>query len=260
MTRAILVALCLELLVTIGVAAGLPRTFQEHAAVQESLSRVHPRMRASWLREHGLDDSYYTTFRRPESTGLACIGRWPWGPSWELAGRDTFLYLGSGSGVRILSIADSVQPRMLGQINARGLVSQVVVQDSLLFVACGSWGAQIYSVSDPANPREFGSMDAVIGDLYVKDTFCYTAGEDSFRIHNFANPAKPTQVGAVRDSGDGIVEANGYAYVGCGSSGAGLNIYDVRNPHSPTRINTLGKPGTKTRKTRDSHPIVWEPL
>ena len=166
-----LVVLCLA-----AGARGRELSFQEHAAVQESLSHVHPRMRASWLRERGLDDSYYTTFHRPESTGLACIGRWPWGPSWELAGRDTFLYLGSGSGVRILSIADSVQPRMLGQVNARGLVCQVVVQDSLLFVACGSWGAQIYSVSDPTNPRELGSMDAVIGDICVKDTFCYTIG------------------------------------------------------------------------------------
>ena len=159
-------------------------------------------MRARWLRERGLDDSYYTTFRRPESTGLVEVGRWPWGPSWELAGRDTFLYLGSGSGVRILSIADSVQPRMLGQINARGLVSQVVVQDSLLFVACGCWGAQVYSVSDPANPRELGSMDAVIGDLCVKDTFCYTVGGDSLRIYNVANPASPFRLGAMRDSGD----------------------------------------------------------
>src|SRR5512136_486621 len=175
-------------------ALGREPSFQEHTAVQESLSRVHPRMRASWLREHGLDDSYYTTFHRPESTGLKCIGRWPWGPSWELAGRDTFLYLGSGSGVRILSIADSVHPRMLGQIVARSLVSQVVVQDSLLFVACGSWGAQIYAVSDPANPRELGSMDATISDLCVKDTFCYAVGGDSLRIYSVANPSQPTRI------------------------------------------------------------------
>jgi hypothetical protein len=215
--------------------------FSEYRAVQESLSRVHPRMRASWLRERGLDDSYYTTFHRPDSTsGLECIGRWPWGPSWELAGRDTFLYLGSGSGVRILSIADSVHPRMLGQINARSLVNEVAVQDSLLFVACGSWGAQIYSVSNPANPRELSSMDAVIGDLCVQDTFCYTAGDGSFRVYNCANPAQPAQVAAVSDSGDVIAEANGYVYVGHGSSGSGLNVYDARNPHSPTLINALG--------------------
>jgi hypothetical protein len=215
-------------------------SMRDEMALRDSLSRVHPRMRASWLKERGLDDSYYTIFHRPENTGLVCVGRWPWGPSWELAGRDTFLYLGSGSGVRILSIADSVQPRMLGQINARSLVSQVVVQDSLLFVACGSWGAQMYSVSDPANPRELGSMDAVIGDLCVKDTFCYTVGGDSFRIYNVASPTQPAQLSAIRDSGDVLVEANGYAYVGCGASGTALNVYDVRDPRTPTLVNTIG--------------------
>jgi hypothetical protein len=204
--------------------------------VRDSLSRVHPRMRASWLRERGLDDSYYTTFRRPESTGLACTGRWPWGPSWELAGRDTFLYLGSGSGVRILSIADSVEPRMLGQINARGLVSGLAVQDTLLFVACGSWGAQIYSVSDPANPRELGSLDAVIGDLCVKDTFCYTLGGDSLTIYNVANPAEPVRMAAIHDSGGLLAAANGYVF----SAGAGMNVYDVRVPTAPTWVGSRG--------------------
>jgi hypothetical protein len=240
MKSGLLASVLLAVLCLAAVALGRELSFQEHAAVQESLRRVHPRMRASWLRERGLDDSYYTTFRRPGSTGLVCRGRWPWGPSWELAGRDTFLYLGSGSGVRILSITDSVQPRMLGQINARGLVSQVVVQDSLLFVACGSWGAQIYSVANPAEPRELGSMDAVIGDLCVQDTFCYTAGGGSLRIYNCSDPTRPTQVGAASDGGDVIVGANGYVYVGHGSSGSGLNVYDVHDPANPMLVNTLG--------------------
>jgi len=204
-------------------------------AVQESLSHVHPRMRTSWLRAHELDDSYYTTFRKPESTGLACIGRWPWGPSWELAGRDTFLYLGSGSGVRILSIADSVQPRMLGQINARGLVSQVVVQDSLLFVACGNWGAQIYSVADPASPRELGSMDAVIFDLVAKDTLCYTLGGDTFRIYDAANTAQPVQLSAIRDTGSVLAVTNGYAFTG---GRWVMNVIDVGDPRSPHWVNS----------------------
>jgi hypothetical protein len=229
----------LFLLAAVTAAFGDRLSFQEHTAVPESLARVHPRMRASWLKERGLDDSYYTTFRKPESTGLSCIGRWPWGPSWELAGRDTFLYLGSGSGVRILSIADSVQPRMLGQINARGLVSQVVIQDSLLFVACGSWGAQIYSVADPVNPRELGSMDAVIGDVCVKDTFCYAVGGDSLRIYNVSSPNMPSLAGAISDSGDLVVVANGYAF----SAGRWvMNIYNVADPVHPTWANSRGGP------------------
>jgi len=219
------------------VAFGGRLSFQEHAAVQESLARVHPRMRASWLRERGLDDWYYTTFHRPESTGLACVGRWPWGPSWELAGRDTFLYLGSGSGVRILSISDSVQPRMLGQINARSLVSGLAVQDTLLFVACGSWGAQIYSVSDPSNPRELGSMDAVIGTACAQDTVCFTLGGDSLTIYDVTDPGQPMRLAAVQDAGGILAFNNGYVF----SAGSdGLNVYDVHVPTAPTWVGSRG--------------------
>ncbi len=212
-------------------------SFEEHAAVQESLARVHPRVRASWLRERGLDDSYYTTFRRPENTGLECVGRWPWGPSWELAGRDTFLYLGSGSGVRILSIADSVQPRMLGQINARGLVSGLAVQDTLLFVAGGSWGAQVYSVSDPSNPRELGSMDAVIGTICAQDTVCFTLGGDSLTVYDVANPGQPMRLAAVQDAGGILAFNNGYVF---SAGSGGLNVYDVRVPTAPTWVGSRG--------------------
>lgn len=225
-------------LVTIGLLASgvsLAHPLRDGLAVLDSLSGIHPRNRAGWLRARGLDDSYYTTFRKPESTGLVCVGRWPWGPSWELTGRDSLLFLGSGSGVRVLSITDSVHPRMLGQIDARGLVSQVVIRDSLLFVACGNWGAQIYSVSNPANPRELGSMDAVIGDIAVKDTICYALGGDSLRIYNVANPSLPARLSALRDSGEVLAVANNHAFTG---NQFVMNVIDVSDPAQPRWVNS----------------------
>jgi hypothetical protein len=71
-TLTVLVILCLA-----AGAFGNRLSFQEHAAVQESLARVHPRMRASWLRERGIDDPYYTAVRRSDSgQGLREVGRW----------------------------------------------------------------------------------------------------------------------------------------------------------------------------------------
>ena len=232
MKRVILVVVALA-----AFAFGREPGLAEYRAVQESLSRVHPRMRASWLREHGLDDSPYTTFRKPDSgSGLRCIGRWPWGPSWELCGRDSLLFLGSGSGVRILSISDSIHPRMLGQIVARSLVTQLVIRDTLLFVACGNWGAQIYSVSDPANPQELGSMNAVTLDLCVEDTLCFTVGGDSLRIYKVTDPHLPLQLSAARDSSELVVVSGTHVY----AAYDGMNVYDISNPLSPSRVNTRG--------------------
>ncbi|MFO7650624.1 MAG: T9SS type A sorting domain-containing protein [bacterium] len=237
MSRVCVVVVLLTLAILFAPVSGRELNLQEEWAVRESLGQVHPRLRGQWLADRGLDNSYYTTFRKPESTGLREVGRWPWGPSWELCGRDSLLFLGSGSGVRILSVTDSVNPRMLGQIVARGLVSQLVVRDSLLFVACGGWGAQVYSVSDPANPRELGSMDAVIGDLAVVDTFCYTLGGDSLKVYSIADPTRPARLGAVRDGGGVIAVSNGYAFSGGFST---MNVFDVRNPAAPTWIASRG--------------------
>ena len=51
-------------------AAGQGLDWRQDAEVMDSLSRVHPRFRASWLKERGIDDPYYTTFQKPESSGL----------------------------------------------------------------------------------------------------------------------------------------------------------------------------------------------
>jgi hypothetical protein len=193
--------ICLLLAATAGLSAGFD--LRQHQALQESLSRVHPRFRAAWLKEHGLDDSYYTTFHKPVTdSGLRCVGRWPWGPSWELCGRDSLLFLGSGSGIRILSISDSTHPRQLAQVAGPGLVSQVQVHDSLLFVACGYSGTRIYSISDPANPRELGLLDAVTADLCISDTVCYIVGGGSLCVFSIADPLAPVRLSALADSNE----------------------------------------------------------
>lgn len=64
-------AFCLSLLLGAATAAfGGRLSFQEHAAMMDSLSRVHPRARARWLKERGIDDLCHMTFYRSENAGL----------------------------------------------------------------------------------------------------------------------------------------------------------------------------------------------
>ena len=155
MTRAISVLLGLGLLAATGAAADFPRTFQEHAAVQESLARVHPRMRASWLRERGIEDPYYTSVRMPDSgQGLREVGRWSYGPSYDVDGRvtasETLVALARGSGVSLLRFSrqDSLSIELLSDINAEGLMCRVKVVDTLLYVGSRG-GLEVYNIAGP---------------------------------------------------------------------------------------------------------------
>jgi len=245
MTRAISVLLCLGLLVTTGVAAGFPRAFQEQAAVQESLSRVHPRMRARWLRERGIDDPYYTSVSMPalESSGLELIGRWSYGPSYDVDGRttpsETLVALARGSGVSLLRFSrqDSLSIELLSDINAEGLMCRVEVADTLLYVGSRR-GLEIYNIADEQNPVRLSWTPIPLNDFALQDSLVYTiSGDDSFRIYNVSSPANPVFRGACRDSGDLVSVAGNAAYVG---DRWGLYVIDVTNPASPHRIGSWG--------------------
>lgn len=216
---------------------------RDEVALRDSLSRVHPRMRASWLRERGLDDSYYTTFTRPDSQGLREVGRWSFGPSYDVDGRvtptETLVALARGSGVSLLRFSrqDSLSIELLSDINAPGLLDRVWVRDTLLYVGSTA-GLEIWNIADERNPSRISWIQTALNDFYVQDSLAYVIGaDDSFKVYNVSDPASPTFRGACRDSGYDISVCNGYAYIG---DRWGLYVIDVSNPISPHRIGSWG--------------------
>ncbi len=197
----------------------------------DSLRNLPPRMRPFFDKEYRQQ-----VFNAPlqESLNVRCVGRWPWGPSYEVTAQRDTLYLASGSGVRIVDITTPTNPRHIGQVCARGLISQVVVRDSLLYVSCG--GLEIFSVSDPANPVRRSWFGRQVRDFGLKDSFAVCIS-DSLRIINVRDPGNPFQVGASADSGYAIFVTNNYAYIG---SRWELAIINITNPQSPRRAGARG--------------------
>jgi hypothetical protein len=232
-------------------ALGREPSFEEHAAVQESLSRVHPRMRASWLKERGIEDSYCTCVRRPDSgQGLVEVGRWSYGPSYDVDGRvtasETLVALARGSGVSLLRFSrqDSLSIELLSDINAEGLMCRVKVADTLLFVGSRG-GLEIYSIADEQNPVRLSLTAIPLNDFALQDSLVYTisgywtgdGSDDSFRIYNISDPANPGFRGACRDSGYLVSVAGHTAYIG---DRWGLYVLDVTDPANPHRIGSWG--------------------
>jgi len=218
-------------------------SWQEDAALRDSLSRVHPRMRASWLKERGIRDEYWQGCVRPVDSGLRCVGRWSFGPSYDVDGRvtptETLVALARGSGVSLIRFArtDSIELEPLADVNAGGLMKRVAVRDSLLYVG-STTGLEIWSIANERNPRQLSWLHTALNDFDVQDSFAYIIGpDDSFKVYNVANPANPVFRGACRDSGDLVSVAGNAAFVG---DRWGLYVVDITNPSAPHRIGSWG--------------------
>jgi hypothetical protein len=173
--------------------------FRQHQAVQESLSRVHPRFRAAWLKERGLDDSHYGTFRTPGTdSGLRCIGRWSYGPSYDVDGRvtptETLVVLVRRSGVSLVRIDRSSQPHveLVSEIDCRSLAYQAVLRESLLFVATRA-GVAVYDISVASAPALLAEVAVPVNVLDASDTLLCIAGPDAFLTYGSA--AAPHRLG-----------------------------------------------------------------
>jgi len=225
------------------LALGRELTFLDRRTIRDSLCRVHPRLRASWLKERGTRDEYWQECIRPADSGLRCVGRWSFGPAYDVDGRvtptETLVALARGSGVSLIRFArtDSIELELLADVNAGGLMKRVAVRDSLLYVGSTA-GLEIWTIADERNPRQLSWLHTALNDFSLQDSFAYVIGpDDSFKVYDIANPGSPLLRGACRDSGYTVAVMGDLALVG---DRWGLYLLDVRDPASPHRVNSWG--------------------
>jgi hypothetical protein len=197
--------------------------------------RLPPRMR-------GFGDSeYFETFIKPQvrdSLNVRCVGRWPFGPGFEVYGDtvNNILCFGSGSGILVFDISDPANPNRLSQIAVNGLIMQVYIRDSLLFVSSYGNGIEVFNLANPSSPVKVSQISVPARDFCLKDTFAYCVAEDSLRIINIADILNPYQVGACLDSSYTISISGNYVYTGGRWK---LSAIDVTNPANPQVVNSI---------------------
>ena len=220
--------------------------------VHDSLRDIEPWLRPRWLAARGLSDYYAAHSWKPAAdSGLACVGRWSYGPSVKVSLRttadDTIVCLARGSGASIIRFRsqDSLTLDLLSDINCNGIVSRAIIRDTLVFCGMyeGGTGIEAWGISDPTNPHRLSYVYLPpIMDIAVQDTFLYATGyvQDSLRIFSVADPRNPRQVGACSDSGFPMCVSGNYCYL---ADRGGVNIIDVSNPAAPYRIGKTGGGG-----------------
>ena len=188
-----------------------------------------------------LEDDWLFEGRQPESLNVRIVGRWPFGPTFEVTG-DTLrnlVFQGSGSGVRILDISNMPNVNELSRIAApyAGLIRGLAIKDTILVVLQGADGFSVYGITNAANPNELARIfiGQWLNDCVIQDSLLYIAGDDSLRIYNLKDPRNPVFVGGCAVAALGIYVQGSYAYLVYQNY---LRIYDISNPANPVLVGT----------------------
>jgi hypothetical protein len=182
------------------------------------------------------------TSDRPDSLGLTLRGKWGRGPSVEVTGRDSLLFLSLGSEVAIIDFANPDSPRVLSEVQALGLVSQAAIRDSFLYIGCsaGQSGIEVWNVADPTRPVLCSRTPSMLSDFCISDTFLYLTQDlsgmnDTFKVYSIGSPTSPRLLGTCRDSGACVTVTGNTALLG---DRWGLYAVDVSNPANPHHVGS----------------------
>ena len=151
-------------------------------------------------------------------------------------------YVGLGTRMGVVDVADPHNPRLLHAVNLQGIVHGYAVRNNILYCAHGASGMSTFDISDPAHPVRLGQLAfpgygmhvAVLGDDFV--LFSNEVG--GWYILDVRDPSNPIPVShtsggwvsAARVFGNTAYILNGYV---------GVEIYDVSSPQNPTPLRIV---------------------
>lgn len=155
------------------------------------------------------------------------------------------------AGMQVIDVSDPALPTIIGSIALPGHTSSIKVVGSYAYIAGQEAGLEIVNIDDPTSPTLVGSLAPAGGnplnlDL-VGSTVFLPAGDAGLVLVNVSNPAAPSVIstylttGAVFD----VKVSGSTAYVGLGfasgvDGGAVLEVVDISNPATPTRVGRVG--------------------
>lgn len=169
----------------------------------------------------------------PESTALIYKG---------LALAGNYAFLASNTGLYILNITDLQNISVVKTITQKNIQKLKVSGNNLYVTSTSAPGFRIYSITDPENPVEKGTITDAFTAFEVENNLAYLikGNESGVTIVDVADPDNPlvkssydvSQIYYYRD----IEVVGNYVF----TVGHGLNIADVSNPDSPLVVGVYG--------------------
>ena len=181
----------------------------------------------SFLPSISAENISMNTINRSDSLNMNLVGMWNYGYPFAIHTSNDYLYLGSGGGIIIYDISDTINPEQIGNILFPGAyVRGIYISDSLMFVADQERGLRIANISDPYNPFEIGSYDSSwTHAVFVQANLAYTTEVSDMVIYDISNPEQPTLLSKhtmPKPHGVDVIVKDEYAYV---ADGQGWSVF-----------------------------------
>jgi hypothetical protein len=171
-------------------------------------------------------------------------------------GSCTITATNSGFSAQAQGTVTTFTPTALSFVAIPGFANNVDVSGDFAYVAAGSTGLQVVSISNRSSPVIVAALDTPgnANDVRIVGNFAFIAdGPSGLRIVDVSNPLAPVLVGAIDTPGDAwdVAVSDNRAYVADGV--AGLQIINVANPAAPNLLGIIDPPGTQ--KGVDIDPV-----
>ena len=163
-------------------------------------------------------------------------------------GLDRAYVLGDGKPVFAIDLRNPLAPRPTGRSSTKvGSPVSATVVGRWLYVADASTGLQVFSLTNPDQPRWVitagpGQERENKFSMAIAGNRAYVTGADKLlRVFDLSNPTSPTTMGTVSFSNSWAIAASGdYAYLLAGGlqNPSNLVVVNVRDPRKPQVIGS----------------------
>lgn len=150
---------------------------------------------------------------------------------------DGHLFLGGG-GLYIQSLLNPFQPVQTGYADFPGSTQSMALAGNVLFLANGSGGLVVVSVSNKASPSQVSSLGGDIApeDLVISNGYAYLA-QGNLAVIDVAEPQRPTRIGVFGFSKSVAELAKSGTHLFAASGGfGGAPTLSVANPQNPAQL------------------------
>ena len=160
----------------------------------------------------------------------------------------SYAYIGVGPRLIILDISNPALPVVVGRTQPMpGIVQDIVILNSHVYVADDNAGLRVVDISNPANPFEVGYYDTPgsAHGVTVSGSYAYVADWDAgLRVLHIADPGNPYEVGFydTSDQASDVELSGSHAYVVDGNEG--LRVVNISNPANPYEVGFYDTPSS----------------